>query len=159
MVRARHGSRPPGPGQDTFEAPSVDGAVRAPFTKLVAYIWPAVALGPTHAGAFLADWERDAVLLAASPAAAAADPTGALGVAAARARHVPEQAPFSIHSLLGGMPPLVGNLTPSVPLPVFFCFLGVALGTLVVFMTMLWDLGVFSTLLHRGRRSFRARIR
>jgi hypothetical protein len=52
-----------GPDHDTFEAPSPDGAVRAPLPKWVAYVWPAIAL-TGHAAANLVDYlEHDGLRL------------------------------------------------------------------------------------------------
>jgi hypothetical protein len=151
MAPASADGRARGPGQDTFEAPSVDGSIRAPFTKLVAYVWPAIALGRSTVTGLVSAWARNALRLASSSDPAAA-PEDELGVAGAHAEHVPQQRPFSIRSLFGGLPRFDAAWSSGLPSGVLLSFLGVAFGTLVVFLTMLWDLGVLADIRTRRRR-------
>jgi hypothetical protein len=53
-----------GPGANTFEAPSSDGAVRAPLPKWMAYVWPAIALTGPGLADLLGRWERQSARLA-----------------------------------------------------------------------------------------------
>jgi hypothetical protein len=55
-----------GPGDDTFEAPAPDGAVRAPLPKWLAYVWPAFALTGGAAMDFVERWEQNGLRLVLS---------------------------------------------------------------------------------------------
>lgn len=139
-----------GPGDDTFEAPSSDGAVRAPPPKWLAYVWPAIAL-TRSAGftGFLERWETASLRLAL---ATSTDPGGgrqvvagihaAGGRAKAPASSEPRPSPFSkITSAIGHFP-------YNVPGAALGYILIVAIMLIALFAAVRWEIA-------RGRREGR----
>lgn len=150
-----------GPRDDTFEVPSSGGAVRAPFGKLVSYVWPAIALFspiPTH---FLESWGSRAMvaLLIASRQSAFGDGSIGMGssdgpvVAGVDASHGAGQGSSADSSLFTKIPSAIGHaFTPQVPLPGMVFYLVVALAVLAVFVAVLRELGYFEQHFTRRRR-------
>jgi hypothetical protein len=101
-----------GLGDADFKPPSTDGSIRAPLTRWMAYVWPAIALlGPDIAG-FVERWERNGARLLLT---ADAGPSGDQGVAGVHASHDSPAAGSSSSSPFSSIPSAIGGFTSEVP--------------------------------------------
>jgi hypothetical protein len=141
-----------GPGEDTFDVPTVDGSVRAPLGRLMAYVWPAIALTQPALAGMLEDLGQiPALRLALETLAAAGSGQGPVvaGVHASGG----QLDPSSGRSLFSKIPSAVRNLfTPTVPLPMMVGLLAAAVGVLAVFLAFAKELGFFDRYRYRRDR-------
>jgi hypothetical protein len=141
-----------GPGDDTFDVPSLDGSVRAPLGRLMYYVWPAVSLTGPGSAKFLRHWEQGALRLALETPGGAEVGSGADDgpvVAGVHASGGQVEA-SSGHSLFSKVPSAVRNFfSPSAPLPMFVFLLTITLAVLAVFAAVGRETGFFDR--HRRR--------
>jgi hypothetical protein len=131
-----------GPGEDTFEVPSNDGSVRAPFDRWLAYVWPAVALTGPGLANLLDQWEQHTLHLAALGTSTAGDAGSGdgpvvKGVHAAGGR---PQGSESSHSLFSRIPSALDHFPRSVPTPALAYLLVVAAMVLAVLIAIRWEI-------------------
>lgn len=97
---------------DEFEAPSSDGAIRAPLPRWMAYVWPAIALTRREITGLLSGLQRAAVRLPAS----AGGSSGSHGVAGVHASHDARSAGSgSSSSPFAPIPAAIGGFTSHIP--------------------------------------------
>jgi outer membrane biosynthesis protein TonB len=135
-----------GPGDDTFEVPSIDGSVRAPLGRVMAYVWPAIALTRPALAELVGRWERGALRLAfGTPSDQGGAGSGRGPVVAGVHASGGQLEPPSGRSLFAKIPSALGHaFTSNVPLPAMLFYLIVVLAIIAVFLAMLWDIGVLT---------------
>jgi hypothetical protein len=131
-----------GPGEDTFEVPSNDGSVRAPFDRWLAYVWPAVALTGPGLANLLDHWEQHTLHLAALGTSTAGDAGSSdgpvvKGVHAAGGR---PRGSDSSQSLFSRIPSALDHFPRSVPTPALAYLLVVAAMVLAVLIAIRWEI-------------------
>lgn len=134
-----------GPGADTFAVPSIHGAVRSPLDKLVAYVWPAIALADPVLAHLLEGPGRQNFLVALYEMGGGPD-AGQIEVSAASAEGTDQAGDgkaSSSPSFLSSFPRLLGTpFTASAPLPLPVALIAIALLVALLVLTVLWEVGV-----------------
>jgi hypothetical protein len=130
-----------GPGEDTFEVPSNDGSVRAPFDRWLAYVWPAVALTGPRLANLVDHWEQHTLRLALGTGAAADAGSGAGPVVkGVHASGGGPQGSGPSHSLFSRIPSALDHFPRSVPASALAYLLVVAAMVLAVLIAIRWEI-------------------